>query len=120
MAHHTLHMPCSEADIRKLRAGDTVTLQDTLFGIRDPLGQTLSAGGGTFKVVGILRNPRGAKLAGQYDLNNLVYIPFATGNAVFGAMLPVEGSGGVSVAASELEGKYAMAWARNIWADTLA
>lgn len=35
MAHHTLHMPCTEADIRKLRAGDTVTLQDTLFGIRD-------------------------------------------------------------------------------------
>jgi len=35
MAHHTLHMPCTEADIRQLRAGDTVTLQDTLFGIRD-------------------------------------------------------------------------------------
>jgi len=35
MAHHTLHMPCTEADIRTLRAGDTVTLQDTLFGIRD-------------------------------------------------------------------------------------
>jgi L(+)-tartrate dehydratase beta subunit len=35
MAHHTLHMPCAEADIRALRAGDTVTLQDTLFGIRD-------------------------------------------------------------------------------------
>ncbi len=35
-------------------------------------------------------------------------------------MLPVQGSGGVSVAASELEGRYAMAWARNIWADTLA
>ena len=35
MAHHTLHMPCTEADIRALRAGDTVTLQDTLFGIRD-------------------------------------------------------------------------------------
>ncbi len=34
-------------------------------------------------------------------------------------MLPVAGSGGVSVAASELEGRYAMAWARNIWADTL-
>jgi sulfide dehydrogenase [flavocytochrome c] flavoprotein subunit len=30
------------------------------------------------------------------------------------------GSGGVSSAASELEGRYAMAWARNIWADTLA
>lgn len=35
-------------------------------------------------------------------------------------MLAVPGSGGVSVAASELEGRYAMAWARNIWADTLA
>ena len=35
MAHHTLHMPCTEADIRALRAGNTVTLQETLFGIRD-------------------------------------------------------------------------------------
>ena len=35
-------------------------------------------------------------------------------------MVPVQGSGGVSVAASELEGRYAMAWARNIWADSLA
>ncbi|HON31317.1 MAG TPA: NAD(P)/FAD-dependent oxidoreductase [Ottowia sp.] len=35
-------------------------------------------------------------------------------------MVPVAGSGGVSSAASELEGRYAMAWARNIWADTLA
>jgi predicted PP-loop superfamily ATPase len=35
-------------------------------------------------------------------------------------MLTVAGSGGVSSAASELEGRYAMAWARNIWADTLA
>jgi hypothetical protein len=31
----------------------------------------------------------------------------------------VPGAGGLSAAASELEGKYAMAWARNIWADTL-
>ena len=35
-------------------------------------------------------------------------------------MLAVAGSGGVSSAASELEGAYALAWARNIWADTLA
>lgn len=35
-------------------------------------------------------------------------------------MLAVPGSGGVSTAASELEGRYALAWARNIWADTLA
>lgn len=35
-------------------------------------------------------------------------------------MVTVAGSGGVSSAANELEGRYAMAWARNIWADTLA
>ena len=35
-------------------------------------------------------------------------------------MLTVPGSGGVSIAASELEGRYAHAWARNIWADSLA
>ena len=35
-------------------------------------------------------------------------------------MLTVPGSGGVSSSANELEGRYAMAWAYNIWADTLA
>ncbi len=35
-------------------------------------------------------------------------------------MLTVPGSGGVSARASELEGRYALGWARNIWADTLA
>ena len=34
-------------------------------------------------------------------------------------VLPVSGAGGVSVAANELEGVYAQAWARNIWADML-
>lgn len=35
-------------------------------------------------------------------------------------MLTVPGSGGLSGAANALEGHYALAWARNIWADTLA
>jgi L(+)-tartrate dehydratase beta subunit len=35
MTHHTLEMPVDEAQIRALRAGDTVTLERTLFGIRD-------------------------------------------------------------------------------------
>jgi NADPH-dependent 2,4-dienoyl-CoA reductase/sulfur reductase-like enzyme len=35
-------------------------------------------------------------------------------------MLTVPGSGGLSSAASELEGRYALAGARNRWADTLA
>jgi NADPH-dependent 2,4-dienoyl-CoA reductase/sulfur reductase-like enzyme len=35
-------------------------------------------------------------------------------------MLTVAGSGGLSSAANELEGVSALAWAQNIWADTLA
>jgi len=35
MAHYELHMPVTEEQIRKLRINDTVTLHDTLFGIRD-------------------------------------------------------------------------------------
>ena len=35
-------------------------------------------------------------------------------------MLTVPGSGGLSSEANALEGHYALAWARNIWADTLA
>lgn len=34
-AHHTLAMPASDAQIRALHIGDTVTLEHTLFGIRD-------------------------------------------------------------------------------------
>ncbi len=35
-------------------------------------------------------------------------------------LVPVQGAGGVSPAMSELEGRYAFNWARNIWADSLA
>ena len=35
MAHHELTMPITEAQVRALRVDDTVTLQHTLFGIRD-------------------------------------------------------------------------------------
>ncbi|MCE2915097.1 MAG: fumarate hydratase C-terminal domain-containing protein [Rubrivivax sp.] len=35
MAHHEFQMPVSEAQVRALRVDDTVTLQGTLFGIRD-------------------------------------------------------------------------------------
>lgn len=34
--------------------------------------------------------------------------------------MPVQGAGGVSTAANEIEGKVALAWAQNIWADMLA
>jgi L(+)-tartrate dehydratase beta subunit len=35
MTHHTLEMPIDETQLRALRIGDTVTLEKTLFGIRD-------------------------------------------------------------------------------------
>ena len=41
-------------------------------------------------------------------------------NAEQKQFLTVPGSGGVSSAASQLEGRYALSWADNIWADMLA
>lgn len=35
MADVTIRLPCSEAEVRRLRVGDRVTLEDTLYGIRD-------------------------------------------------------------------------------------
>ena len=35
MSHHTFHMPITEAQARALRVNDTVTIEGTLFGIRD-------------------------------------------------------------------------------------
>ena len=35
MTHHVLNMPVTEAQVRDLRIGDQVTLEQTLFGIRD-------------------------------------------------------------------------------------
>ena len=41
-------------------------------------------------------------------------------NAEQKTFLPVQGSGGVSAAANQVEGRYALSWADNIWADSLA
>ena len=35
MAHHVLEMPIDEGQVRALRVGDTVTMERTLYGIRD-------------------------------------------------------------------------------------
>jgi L(+)-tartrate dehydratase beta subunit len=35
MTHHILNMPVGDAEVRALKVGDTVTLEKTLFGIRD-------------------------------------------------------------------------------------
>jgi hypothetical protein len=41
-------------------------------------------------------------------------------NAQQKQFLTVPGSGGVSAAASEVEGRYALSWANNIWSDMLS
>ncbi|MBL8431118.1 MAG: FCSD flavin-binding domain-containing protein, partial [Dechloromonas sp.] len=33
---------------------------------------------------------------------------------------PVKGAGGVSAARNEMEGVFALGWAKNVWADMLA
>ncbi|MDE3129635.1 MAG: fumarate hydratase C-terminal domain-containing protein, partial [Acidobacteriota bacterium] len=35
MAHYDFHMPVTDEQVRRLRVNDTVTLNGTLFGIRD-------------------------------------------------------------------------------------
>ena len=35
MTHHVLELPVTEAQVRALRVNDTVTLERTLYGIRD-------------------------------------------------------------------------------------
>ncbi|WP_128000036.1 NAD(P)/FAD-dependent oxidoreductase [Piscinibacter defluvii] len=41
-------------------------------------------------------------------------------NAEQKVVLPVQGAGGVSVAANQVEARYALSWAENIWTDSLA
>ena len=55
----------------------------TLFGLSDPLGKTVSVYGATFQVVGLLNNPLRSKLAGKYDINNLVYVDYETLLSIF-------------------------------------
>ncbi len=54
------------------------------------------------------------------DSVNVVHVASVhTYDASQKTMVTVKGSGGLSSVASEVEGKYAIAWARNIWADML-
>ena len=55
------------------------------------------------------------------DDKNVIHVASVhTYNATDKTMLPVKGAGGLSDKANELEGAYAMSWAKNIWADMLA
>jgi sulfite dehydrogenase len=55
------------------------------------------------------------------DDRNVVHVTSVhTYDAADKTMLPVKGAGGLSEKANELEGTYALSWAKNIWADMLA
>lgn len=55
------------------------------------------------------------------DATNVIHVSSVHAyDAATRQVQPVKGAGGLSTAPSEMEGKYALAWARNIWADMLA
>ncbi len=54
------------------------------------------------------------------DVKNVIHVASVHQyDAAKKTVLPVSGAGGVSAAANEMEGRYALSWARNIWADML-
>ncbi len=54
------------------------------------------------------------------DASNVIHVASVHQyDAVTKTVQPVKGAGGVSAARNELEGKVAIAWAKNIWADML-
>jgi sulfide dehydrogenase [flavocytochrome c] flavoprotein chain len=58
------------------------------------------------------------------DDKNVVHVAsvhkYSAEQKTFLSLQQSQGAGGLSAAANELEGTYAMSWAKNIWADTLA
>jgi len=54
-----------------------------IFGLDDPLGKSITVYGATFQVVGLLENPLRSKLAGKYDINNMVFVDYDTLLSIF-------------------------------------
>ncbi|HPP47360.1 MAG TPA: FCSD flavin-binding domain-containing protein, partial [Accumulibacter sp.] len=86
---------------------------------------------GKLAAAAILRRLAGQSPSASPVLTNTCYSFVAPDNAIHVTSVhrydpasrllqPIPGAGGVSPARNENEAKYAMAWARNIWADTLS
>jgi putative ABC transport system permease protein len=57
-----------------------------LFGHQDPIGRTVVIGNVSFRVVGLMESPGGGRLAGQFELNNIVCMPIETGKSLWGGV----------------------------------
>lgn len=55
-----------------------------LFSFADPMGQTISIGNASFKVVGLMINRYEAKMLGGRQVNNMVFIHIRTADSIFG------------------------------------
>jgi putative ABC transport system permease protein len=55
-----------------------------IFGYDEPLGQSVKVGKEFYRVVGILDNAAAIKDAGGDDINNQVFVPLATAQAIYG------------------------------------
>ena len=61
-----------------------VTAARQLFGLDDPLGKSVTIYGATFPIVGLIDNPLQSKLAGKYDINNMIFVDYDTVMSIFG------------------------------------
>jgi len=55
-----------------------------LFGHQEPLGKPIEIGGTSFIVIGLLEGLNQARIGGQYNINNAIYIPLAMADTLWG------------------------------------
>jgi putative ABC transport system permease protein len=72
-----------------------------LFGHREPLGRTIDIGGVSFTVTGLVEGLNQARIGGQYNINNAIYIPMAMADTVWGSS--VRARRGSSTSATEYD-----------------
>ena len=57
-----------------------------LFAHLDPFDQTVVIGNVSFRVVGLMESPVGGRLAGQYELDNVICLPIETARSLWGGI----------------------------------
>jgi len=72
-----------------------------LFGHREPLGKTIEIGGTSFTVIGLVEGLNQARIGGQYNINNALYLPLAMADTLWGNT--VRARRGTSASATEFD-----------------